>query len=247
MKKVLNNINITYRYHKGNNNKTVLLLHGWGGSLNSFRALEMSLAQSGYSTITLDFPGFGGSDLPKENWELKDYVQIVVELLNAEQIEKVSIVCHSFGGRVAILLASMYPEFIEKLVLVDVAGIKPKFSLIKTFKVWKYKCLKKLKNIGIVKRDLSNYGSADYKAMPSELKPVFNRIIMQDLSNCAKKIQAPTILIWGKQDKDTPLYMAKKLNKLIKDSAIITFDGGHFAYLNHSQEFDIIVDNFLSC
>ena len=106
--------------------------------------------------------------------------------------------------------------------------------------------MKKLKKIGLVKKDLSNYGSADYRAMPNELKPVFNRIILQDLSKQAKDILVPTILIWGKQDKDTPLYMAKKLNKLIKDSAIITFEGGHFAYLNHSKEFEIIVDNFLS-
>ncbi len=247
MKKTLHDIGITYRYHKGNNQKVVLLLHGWGGSLNSFRSLESFLIDNGYSTITLDFPGFGGSDLPKEDWQLADYVQIVVELLKAENIDKTSIVCHSFGGRVAILLASEYPELVEKLVFVDVAGIKPKFSLSKTLKIWKYKCLKTLKKIGLIKRDLSKYGSADYKAMPDELKPVFNRIIVQDLSNHAKKIYAPTILIWGKQDRDTPLYMAKKLNKLIKDSALIMFEGGHFAYLNHSQEFDIIVDNFLSC
>ena len=180
MKKTLHDIGITYRYHKGNNQKVVLLLHGWGGSLNSFRSLESFLIDNGYSTITLDFPGFGGSDLPKEDWQLADYVQIVVELLKAENIDKTSIVCHSFGGRIAILLASEYPELVEKLVFVDVAGIKPKFSLSKTLKIWKYKCLKTLKKIGLIKRDLSKYGSADYKAMPDELKPVFNRIILQD-------------------------------------------------------------------
>lgn len=245
MKNILNGINITYRYHKGTNNKVVLLLHGWGGSLNSFKHLENYLILKHFSVITLDFPGFGGSDLPNENWDLKDYVNIVCELLDKENIEKVSIVCHSFGGRVAILFSSENKDKVDKLVLVDSAGIKPKFSIVKSFKIFKYKCLKKLKKIGLIKKDLSCYGSADYKAMPEKLKPVFNKIVTTDLTSYSKKIQAPTLIIWGKDDKDTPFYMAKKLNKNIKDSAIITFEGGHFAYLNNATDFALIIEEFL--
>jgi pimeloyl-ACP methyl ester carboxylesterase len=245
MKKVLNGINITYRYHKGTCGKTVLLLHGWGGSLNSFKHLENYLIINNFSVITLDFPGFGGSDLPSIDWTLNDYVKVVQELLDAENINKVSIVCHSFGGRVALLFASEISSKVEKLVLVDSAGIKPKFSIIKSFKIFKYKCLKTLKKIGIVKKDLNNYGSADYRAMPEKLKPVFNRIVTTDLSQQSKKITAPTLIVWGKDDEDTPFYMAKKLNKNIKDSAIITFEGGHFAYLNNASKFALIVDEFL--
>ena len=245
MKKNVNGINITYRYHKGESQTTILLLHGWGGSLNSFRSLENHLVKNNFSVITLDFPGFGGSDLPKFDWSLDDYVKVVFELLQAEQITKVCVVGHSFGGRVAICLASEHPSLVEKLVLVDSAGIKPKFSLLKSIKIWRYKFLKKLKKIGWIKRDLSNFGSEDYKAMPPELKPVFNRIVARDLCEEAKKIQSSTLIVWGKNDKDTPFYMAKKLNKCIKDSAIITFDGGHFAYLNHNYEFCTILENFL--
>ena len=246
MKKVLNNLNITYRYTKSNSKKsTVLLLHGWGGSLNSFRAIEKQLIDRNYSVITLDFPGFGGSDTPPESFTMKDYYIIVSELLREENLTKVDVIGHSFGGRVAIMLASLEPEKVDRLVLVDSAGIKPKFSLVKQCKILRYKMLKKLKNIGLIKRDLSTFGSEDYKALPQSMKPVFSQIVKSDLSDFAKNIVAPTLLIWGTEDRDTPMYMAKKLNKLISDSAIIKFENcGHFCYLQKPNDFAEIVINF---
>ena len=245
MKKILNGLNIAYRYKKGESDKTVLLLHGWGGNLNSFRALEQDLIQANYSVVTLDFPGFGGSDLPNEDWTLDDYVKVVEELINVEQLQNVCVVAHSFGGRVAIKLCATKQNMVQKLVLVDSAGIKPKFSLKKCIKIWHYKLVKKLVKAKILKKNLSKYGSEDYKAMPKELKSVFNKIVNTNLNQDSKKIVIPTLLIWGKDDKDTPLYMAKKLNKNIKDSAIITLNGGHFAYLNNTNKFSVIIKSFL--
>jgi pimeloyl-ACP methyl ester carboxylesterase len=223
-----------------------LLLHGWGGNLNSFRTFEKGLIKSGFSVLTLDFPCFGGSEMPPETFSLIDYYKIVSELLMAENLSSVSVVGHSFGGRVAIMLASFEPEKVKKLVLVDSAGIKPKFSLSKKLKVLRYKFLKSLKNKGIIKRDLTVYGSSDYKALPESVKPVFSRIVNTDLTNMLKNISAPTLIVWGKKDTETPLYMAKKLNKKIKDSAIIAFeDCGHFCYLQKPYDFQVIVENFL--
>ena len=246
MKKILNGLNITYRYHKGETETVNLLLHGWGGNLNSFRFLENYLVSKNYSVLTLDFPGFGGSDMPREDFTLDDYYKIVDELLKIENIKKVNIVAHSFGGRIALLFANRNQDMISKLVLVDSAGLKPKFSLSKTLKIWRYKFLKKLKAKGIIKRDLSNFGSDDYKAMPKNLKQVFNNVVNTDLTFTLKTISSPTLIVWGKDDKSTPFYMAKKMHKNIKDSAIITLDGGHFAYLQNSNKFLLVVENFLN-
>ena len=246
MKKTLNGLKITYRFSKGQNPAdTILLLHGWGGNLNSFRYLEKQLLQNDFSVLTIDFPSFGGSEQPPETFTLHDYYKIVSELLASENIGKVNVVAHSFGGRVAIMLASLEPQKVNKVVLVDSAGIKPRFSVSKKIKILKYKTLKKLKQKGLIKKDLTGYGSSDYKAMPECLKPVFNNIVNTDLSDMAKNIVAPTLLVWGTEDKDTPIYMAKKLNKLIKDSAIIRFkDCGHFCYLQKPDYFNKIVINF---
>lgn len=246
MKKILNGLTITYRYTKTvGSTKTVLLLHGWGGSLNSFRSLEKSLVKNGFSVITIDFPAFGGSEQPPQHFTMLDYYKVVNELLIAEDLSSVCVIGHSFGGRVAMLLSAISPQKVEKLVLVDSAGIKPRFSLKKQIKIYNYKFLRFLKNRGLIKRDLIGYGSNDYKALPENLKPVFNRIVNTDLSEYAKKITAPTLLVWGTDDKDTPIYMAKKLNKLIADSAIIKFENcGHFCYLQKPAQFEKIVINF---
>ena len=195
MKKILNGLNITYRYKKGKRDITILLLHGWGGNLNSFRGIENELIESNYSVITLDFPGFGGSDLPNEDWTLDDYIRVVEELIEIENIRNLCVIAHSFGGRVAIKLCAENPELVQKLVLVDSAGIKPKFSIKKSLKVMYYKFVKKLVKAKIIKKDLSKCGSEDYKAMPNQLKPVFNKIVNTHLDEDSKKIITPTLLI----------------------------------------------------
>ena len=246
MKKVLNNVDINFRVQKNpSGDNFVLLLHGWGGSLNSFRGLENYLLSQNYSVINLDFPGFGNSDNPLETYCLDDYVKIVTEMLDFLNIKQLAVVGHSFGGRVALLLASS-TNYINKLVLVDSAGIKPKFSLSRFIKQKRYKFIKFLAKKGIVKRDLSKYGSEDYRALPDQMKPVFVRVVNQDLTECLGKIKCPTLIIWGEKDTSTPLYMAKKMNKKIADSGLVVFkNAGQFSYLDYHDDFLIIVDNFL--
>lgn len=245
MKRQLNGIQINFRFHTNeNNDKFVLLLHGWGGSLNSFRGLEEYLISNGFSVINLDFPGFGNSELPKEDFCLDDYVEIVKQMLETIGVNKVMVVSHSFGGRVAIKLASK-TDLIEKLVLVDSAGIKPKFSFSKFLKIRHYKFLKWLKSHNLTRKNLDNYGSADFKALPSQMKPVFVRVVNEDLTGLLDNISCPTLIVWGEKDQSTPLYMAKILNKKIKDSGLVVFKGsGHFSYLEHHDEFLIIIKEF---
>ena len=93
---------------------------------------------------------------------------------------------------------------------------------------------------------MSKYGSEDYKALPEQMKPVFVRIINEDLTPNLSKIACPTLLIWGGKDKSTPLYMAKTMHKKIKDSGLVVFkESGHFSYLEHHDEFLIIANEFL--
>ena len=52
--------------------------------------------------------------------------------------------------------------------------------------------------------------------------------------------------MWGEEDKDTPLYMAKIMEKNIKDSGLVVLkNAGHFSYIDKSSEFNLITDNFL--
>ena len=247
MRKKFNNVLINYRVVRNSSKDNyVLLLHGFGGSTDSFKGLENYLISQNYSVVNLDFPGFGKSENPQENFTIYDYFEVVKQLLDFENINKVSVVAHSFGGRVAIILASQL-NIVNKLILVDSAGIKPKFSLLKWWKIKIYKFKKFCNNKLHFNFDLSKYGSEDYKNTQDNLKQVFSRIVNTDLTYLIKDINCKTLLIWGKKDKSTPIYMLKKLNKNIKNSkAIVYLDCGHFSYIENHSKFCEDVGEFLS-
>ena len=219
-------------------NPTILFLHGWGGSINSFLGFAQFFSVIGYSCLVVDFPGFGKSADPPFAFGVKDYADGVVSLLNDLGINSAIIVGHSFGGRVAIKLARNYPSRVLKLVLVDSAGIKPRFSLTKELKIKKYKFIKGLAKVGIVKKErLANYGSSDYTKLNKVMKASFIKIVNEDLKKDAAKIATKSLIVWGRRDKETPLYMAKKLHKAIKSSRLIIYEGGHYSYLDESDRF----------
>ncbi len=246
MRKNFNNVLVNYRVKRNSdNNNFVLLLHGWGGSTSSFQGLEDYLFSQGFSTINLDFPGFGSSNIPSRDFTLEDYVIIIKELLNYENIAKTSIVCHSFGGRVALILSST-TNLVDKMILVDSAGLKPRFNLLMCLKIKIFKFKRFLNNRLHFKFNLDKYGSEDYKALPSEMKQTFNNIVRTDLTKNLDNITTPCLVVWGDKDTSTPLYMAKKLHKKIKNSRLKIYkNSGHFSYLENFGDFCKLCKDFL--
>lgn len=200
----------------------IVFLHGWGGNTKSFNFICKYLTFN-YRALFIDFPPFGNSSEPCITFDMQDYYNLTKEILQKEQFYNPIVVGHSFGGRVAIMLGNSA----KFTVLVAAAGLKPKRGLKYYYKTTKHKLLKRLgiKNI--------KGGSDDYKKLSNNMKKTFVNIVNTDLSFYAKQICVPTILFWGKKDNQTPFYMAKRLNKLIKTSKIISFkDAGHFCYID---------------
>ncbi len=231
----------------GNSKKFIVFMHGWGADLNSFLWVKNYIDE--YTLIFLDFPGFGKSKAPGSPYSVSDYVNELKLLLDKFDIEILILVGHSFGGRVAIKFSALYQfDFMQfGLVLVDSAGIKPRRSIKYYYKVLSYKIRKKLAKISKKQADkLKNYGSSDYKALSGVMKETFVKVVNEDLKNYAKKIKCSTLIIWGRQDKDTKLYMAKKLNKLINKSELFVLDNaGHFSFLDQPNEFLILLDTYI--
>lgn len=221
-----------------NNVKTVLFLHGWGGSINSFLFVQKKLSDK-VNTINLDFFGFGSSDQPSHIYDTYLYALSVYELLVSNNIKTVSIVAHSFGGRVAILLCSLFDIKVEKLVLVSSAGLKPKRGMGYYTKVYVYKSIKWLVKKGwLNKKMLEHFGSLDYKQLSPIMKQTFIKIVNQNLKCYLKFIEAKTLIVWGQNDKTTPLYMAKVLHKNIKQNELLVYKNcGHFCYLENINNF----------
>lgn len=117
----------------------VVLLHGWGSNIELFENMSELLARK-YHVIAPDMPGFGLSDEPKEPWRVDDYVDFVLKFLEPFAPEKVTFLGHSFGGRVIIKMASRKLPFeIEKVILVDSAGVKPKKTAAQKLRQRNYK------------------------------------------------------------------------------------------------------------
>ena len=78
------------------------------------------------------------------------------------------------------------------------------------------------------------------------MKQTFVKIVNCHQDNLAKKISIPTLLIFGENDKETPVYMAKRFNRLIKNSKLhILKNTGHFCFLNQPEVFYDLVIHFL--
>ncbi len=217
----------------------IVFLHGWGGNTKSFEVVAKEFISTN-RCLLIDFPPFGQSEEPYEEWNVDTYNELVKEILKTLDIKRCSVIAHSFGGRVAIKLSNSYNNIVEKLILVDSAGLKPRFSIKKYINKKRYQLAKRFK------KDTSKFGSSDYKALSPLMRKTFVKVINEDLTKDLKLISCPTLIIFGQNDKDTPLYMAKKFNKKIKNSAIIVFKScGHFSYIEDFNKFVVIAKQFL--
>lgn len=247
---VLNNLLVRLYYLKPEEKpkNSVILLHGWGVSSSIFNSLAEFLAGNNFGVYLLDFPGFGKSPAPKEPLKLEDYSKMLKELIEKEIKEEVILLGHSFGGRVAIKCSALYPDLVKKLILIDSAGfIKKglKISLVKILSkiskpVFKLPCFSSLR-IKIYRK----LGTEDYLLNP-ELKKTYAQIVSEDLTETLKKVSSPTLIIWGKKDKITPLSWGKKMHQLINNSKFYEINGGHFSFLDNPPECYLIIKNFLS-
>lgn len=228
------------------NDKTVLFLHGWGGSIHSFLFCQNYIKQY-TNTLNVDFYGFGKSDEPNKKYDTYLYALSIYELLKDKNIHKVCIVAHSFGGRVAILLSTIFDIEVESLVLVNSAGVKPKRSIFYYFKIYTYKAVKWLVKHKLIKsKVLKHFGSSDYKHLSNIMKQSFVTIVNQDLTQYLKSIKAKTLIVWGDKDKITPMHMAKTLKHNIIDSTMIIYkNSGHFSYLENYHSFCHTIIKFL--
>lgn len=224
-----------YFYGKGEN--VLVFLHGWGANSDAWRFVANAFCDS-FKVVIVDFYGFGDSDFPSENYGVKEYAKDILSLLEILNIDKVTFVGHSFGGRVGIEICAKYPQSANKLVLVDSAGVKPRRSFKYYVKVAMHKTLRKIGLKGLK-------GSGDFSALQNNMKAVFKRIVNYHQNDILKDIKCQTAIFWGDEDKQTPMYMYNYLLKNIENSYGFMLNGGHFAYAEDSKKFLAILKAFL--
>ncbi|MCM1075785.1 MAG: alpha/beta hydrolase [Bacteroides sp.] len=232
--------------------KAIILMHGWGCDHTTLASIERTALASGYRVINVDFPGFGQSEEPKEVWGVEQYTRQIEGLIKELGIESPVMLGHSFGGRVGILYASR--NRVEKLILVDSAGIKPARSFNYYRKVYTFKAIKRLMYLFYGKEKAeqrldarrAKAGSSDYANASPMMRRILSKVVNEDLKECMPKIKAPTLLIWGENDTATPLNDAKQMERLIPDAGLVSFPGcGHYSFLDNPIQFAAVLRSFL--
>lgn len=244
---------VSVHYEAEGDGKPVVLLHGWGASVASVRPIFDRLLPD-HAVYALDLPGFGRSAAPSSAWGVGDYCRLVSRFLDANGLAEVSVIGHSFGGRVAIKLAAEQPSRVAKLVLVDSAGVPPRITpkqalLAAAMRVGRLALaapgLKRLRS-RVEQYARSRLGSHDYRAAGA-LRETFVRVVNEDLRPLLPLIQAPTLLVWGDRDETTPPRDARIMERGIPDAGLVILKGaGHFSYLDRPEDFARIVRTFLA-
>ena len=247
----INGLNINYTVT--GEGEPILLLHGWGSSTVVWQSIINNLKDR-YTLCALDFPGCGESDLPKESLTIIDYENLVLEFCKELNIVNPIVMGHSHGGRVALSLMCKKLLTVNKAVLFDSAGIVAKKPLKTRIKIKSFKIAKWFLTLPLIKNytaealnTLRNYfGSSDYKSAPDVMRKTLVNVVAVDLKDSLKNITAPTLLVWGDKDTDTPLKNAILMEKLIPDCGLCVLkDCGHFALIEKPYDVNAILNSFL--
>lgn len=231
----------------------VILLHGWGANLGLMTPLAERLAGLGFCCYVPEMPGHGQSALPPTAWSVHDYVRLVIQYLDHHALDSVLLFGHSFGGRLGLVMGAEYGERVRKLALANSAGVRPRPSVVEQLRLKGYRAaLNMLKGVGFSRQAewlrawyTGRYGSADYKAVSGVMRETFVKVVNEDLLPLAARIQAPTLLFWGDQDSDTPLWQGQLLEKTIPDAGLVVWEGaGHYSYLDRLADTVRVLDHF---
>ena len=247
---VIDGLKLHYSETGNPDGEPVIIMHGWGCNLHTIESVARILEPS-MRVFNLDLPGHGCSDEPFSIWGVEDYTNLLEKFVSLLKLNSPSIIGHSFGGRVGILYSSR--NRVNKLVLVDAAGIKPRRKPDYYIKVYTYKTLKHLLPLLLGRKTggklLDRYrgkaGSADYRNSSPVMRGIMSKCVNEDLKKYMPQIKAPTLLIWGAKDTATPLSDAKTMERLIPDAGLVSFDGcGHYSFLDNPVGFRAVLKEF---
>jgi pimeloyl-ACP methyl ester carboxylesterase len=232
--------------------KLVVLLHGWGDNSRGLAGLNTQLSEH-YRVVTLDLPGFGGTQLPPGIWGLDDYASFIRDFMAKLGLtQPYAIVGHSNGGAIAIRGCARHLLKPTKLILVAASGIRnnrsPRRRLLavvakvgKVATFWlpgRYRQALRARLYGAAGSDL---------LVVEALQATFKKIVHEDVQADAEQLALPTLLIYAENDQAVPLKFGQCYHSLIKKSRLeIIKDAGHFVHLDQPTQVQQLIEKFLA-
>ena len=215
---------ISYEISNLQRTEYILVLHGWGAN-KALMSRVFADKFRRYALVCVDLPGFGASSQPARALGSEDYAEIMRAFIAAFGKQPAAIMGHSFGGKIAALLAP------RNLILLSSAGIiEPKPFAVRA-KIAIFKILKRLGLAGLWRAFASKDAAGMSKTMYETLKNVVN----EDFRDIFSALSPQNALIfWGK-DRATSLKSGELIHSLVKISKFYPLAGDHFFFLQNAD------------
>ena len=245
-------------YYEAGKGSVVILIHGLGADSRHWAANVDPLSRN-FHVFALDMIGYGQSDKPLMRYRVETFADYLHGFLKALKIPRASLVGNSLGGWVALDFTIRHPQMVEKLVLVDAAGLRPEITLkmpadgAKPLSIlnvrWFFDFIAANKEWAAVdlgpsafERHLEN---GDSYTIASSVAAMATGKEFEDAK--LGKVRVPTLIIWGHDDALIPLSFGERLNRGIAGSQLVVLDGtGHIPMVGKPAEFNEAVRKFLS-
>lgn len=255
----------TLNYHDQGQGEVILLIHGSGPGVTAWanwRGVIPTLSQQA-RVIAPDMLGFGYSQCPSD-WKLapQTWVSSLVGLLDALDVQRVSIVGNSFGGAIALAFAKAFPQRVQRLVLMGAAGLS--FPLTQGLdKVWGYQpslpAMRELMEVfaydhGLISDDLVRMRFEasirdDVQSRFAQLFPAPRQQGVEMLALAEDDLRAltlQTLLIHGRDDQVIPLEVSERMLRLIPHAQMHVFgECGHWVQIERASAFTRLLVDFL--
>lgn len=258
-------------YRAGGKGPTLLLLHGMAGSSLAWRDVAPVLADR-FSFVAPDFMGHGRSAKPMGDYSLGAHAAGIRDLLGVLDVQRATIVGHSFGGGVAMQLAYQHPELCERLVLVDSGGlgrdVSPILRLLTlpgaelvlpalfppVVKPWGDALARRLFRLGVRSPRSAEVWHAYASLTDAETRRAFVRTVRSVIDPGGQSVSAmdrlylastvPTMIVWGDRDQIIPVHHAHAAHDAIPGSRLEVIEGaGHFPQVEQPERFaEVLVD-----
>jgi pimeloyl-ACP methyl ester carboxylesterase len=210
------------------------------------------LAQN-FHVYAPDIPGFGLTERPVWMRDMSDYVLYLHDLLDTLGLQKTIVVGHSLGGWMAAELSVWYPQRVEKLVLTNASGIRVKGAPIANLFAMNPQelvmaCFDNLAAAAPLMPAEFNtdYLISQYRQLTTLASLAWNPSYDPALERRLERINCPTLIIWGRNDRLIPHVYGDTLHRLIAHSELITLeDTGHMPMFEKTDEWCGVIREFL--
>lgn len=225
--------------------KKIVILHGWTYSLDKWSSFINLLKENGFEVYLPKIPGL--TQESNEFWNLDKYTAWLNKLLDKYK-DKIVLLGHSNGGRIAINYAVKYPNKLEKLILIDSAGlfhnelpVRLKRIMFKNIS----KVGKRLTKSDFLRKVLYKFArEGDYEKASKNMQKTITNLISIDLKPELSEVKTPTLIIWGENDEITPVKDAYLMKDLINGSRLrIVKKAKHSPFFTNPEEVVRIIKN----